>query len=55
MKHTNRNPLRSLAGTALILAVFGAYSAESHMAEALNHAEAAAKADDAKAITKHAE
>ena len=34
-----------LAGTVLTFFSFGAY-AESHMAEALKHAEAATKADD---------
>ena len=43
-----------LAGTALTLASFCAYSAESHMAEALKHAEAASKAADGKAIAEHA-
>ena len=38
------------AAIALTLASFGVYAGESHMAEALKHAEAAAKADDAKAI-----
>jgi len=44
-----------LASTVLTLASFCAYSAESHMAEALKHAEAAAKAADGKAIAEHAE
>jgi hypothetical protein len=45
-----------LAGTALTLASFCAYSAGSgHITEALKHAEAAAKAADGKAIAKHAE
>jgi len=42
-------------GIALTMACFGAYAAESHMAQALKHAEAGAKAADAKAITEHAE
>lgn len=42
-------------GIALTLACFGAFAAESHMAQALTHAEAGAKATDAKAITEHAE
>jgi len=44
-----------LAGIALTLGSFCPAAAESHMAEALKHAEAAAKAGDGKAITKHAE
>ena len=43
-----------LAGTVLTFASLGAY-AESHMAEALKHAEAATKADDTKSIVEHAE
>ncbi len=44
-----------LAGSALALASFCAYSAESHIAEALKHAEAASKATDGKAVAEHAE
>jgi len=44
-----------LAGIALTLASFCAYSAESHIAEALKHAEAASKAADGKAVAEHAE
>ena len=44
-----------LAGIALTLGSFCTYSAESHMAEALKHAEAAATAADGKAIAEHAE
>ena len=44
-----------LAGIVLTLASFGAYAGESHITEALKHAEAAAKADDSKAIVEHAE
>ncbi|QSA97744.1 small metal-binding protein SmbP [Methylococcus sp. EFPC2] len=44
-----------LAGIALTLATFCAYAAENHVAEALKHAEAAAKATDEKAIAEHAE
>lgn len=42
-------------GIAWIMASFGAYAAERHMVQALKHAEAGAKAVDAKAITEHAE
>ena len=55
MKLTNMKLTGLCAAIALALASFGAYAGESHMAEALKHAESAAKADDAKAITEHAE
>ena len=55
MKLTNMKLIGLMAGTVLTAASLGAYAAESHMAEALKHAEAAAKADDSKAITEHAE
>lgn len=42
-------------GLALTFAPVFAYAAESHMAEALKHAEAAAKAPDGKAIAEHAQ
>jgi O-acetylhomoserine/O-acetylserine sulfhydrylase-like pyridoxal-dependent enzyme len=54
MKLTNMKLTGLLAGTVLTFASIGAY-AESHMAEALKHAEAAAKADDTKSIVEHAE
>ena len=54
MKLTNIKLSGLLAGTVLTFATFGAY-AESHMAEALKHAEDAAKADDTKSIVEHAE
>jgi len=54
MKLTSMKLAGLLAGIALTLSAFGAY-AESHMAEALKHAEAAAKADDTKSIVEHAE
>jgi len=54
MKLGNRINTGLLAGVVLALASFGAYAGESHMAEALKHAEAAAKADDGKTIAKHA-
>ncbi len=44
-----------LTGVVLTLASFGAYAGESHVAEALKHAEASAKADDSKTIVEHAE
>ena len=55
MKLINMKLTGLLAGTVLTLASFGAYAGESHMAEALKHAEAAAKADDGKTIAEHAE
>ena len=54
MKLTNMKLPGLLAGIVLTFFSFGAY-AESHMAEALKHAEAAAKADDTKSIVEHAE
>ncbi len=54
MKLINMKLTGLLTGAVLIFASLGAY-AESHMAEALKHAEAAAKADDTKSIVKHAE
>lgn len=43
-----------IAGFALSAGPLAAVGAESHMAEALKHAEAAAGAGDAKAIAEHA-
>ena len=54
MKLTNKKHTGLLAVIVLTFASFGAY-AESHMVEALKHAEAAAKADDTKSIVEHAE
>jgi hypothetical protein len=44
-----------LVSTVLIMASASAYAGESHMAEALKQAEAAAKADNGKAIAEHAD
>ena len=55
MKLINMKLSGLLAGTVLTVASFGAYAGESHMTEALKHAEAAAKADDSKSIVEHAE
>lgn len=55
MKLTNMKFIGLLAGAVLTLASVGAYAGESHMTEALKHAEAAAKAADVKAIAEHAE
>jgi len=43
------------AGIILTFVSYGVYAGESHMAEALKHAEAAAKATDGKTIAEHAE
>ena len=43
-----------IAGAALSFGSVVAYAAESHMAEALKHAEAAAGSADAKGIAEHA-
>lgn len=55
MKFTHIKLTGLCAGIALTLASFGAYAGESHMVEALKHAEAAAKAVDGKAIAEYAE
>lgn len=55
MKH-NKTRLTGLwAGIILTLCSLGAYAAEEHVEEALKHAKAAAKADDAKEIVQHAQ
>jgi hypothetical protein len=55
MKLTNMKFTGLLLGTILTVATFGAYAGESHMAEALKHAQAAVKADDGKGVAKHAD
>ena len=55
MKLTDMKLTALLAGIILTFAAFGTYAGESHMAEALKHAEAAVKADDGKGIAEHAE
>jgi Small metal-binding protein len=55
MKLTNMKLTGLLLGSILTVATFGAYAGESHMAEALKHAQAAVKADDGKGIAKHAD
>lgn len=55
MKLTNIKLTGLCAGIALTLASFGAFAEESHMEQALTHAEAAAKAVDGKAVAEHAE
>jgi hypothetical protein len=44
-----------LVGIALGLGSYRIYAEEHHMKEAINHAEAATKGSDGKAIAKHAE
>jgi hypothetical protein len=55
MKLTNIKLTGLLLGSILTVATFGAYAGESHMAEALKHAQAAVKADDGKGVAKHAD
>ena len=54
MKLTPMKLTGLLAGIALTFGSFCAYAAESHMEQALKHAEAAAKATDGKVISEHA-
>lgn len=54
MKLTNMKFTGLCASIILTLCSFGAYAAESHMEQALKHAEAAVKSDDGKAIAEHA-
>lgn len=59
MQHTNMK-LAGLLSSAVFLAIasFGVYAGESHIAEAIKHTEASAKAADGKAvisIVEHAE
>jgi predicted cobalt transporter CbtA len=54
MKLGNITTAGLLASVVLALASFSATAGESHMAEALKHAEAAAKSDDGKTIAEHA-
>lgn len=55
MKLTNKKLTGLWVGTVLTFASLGAYAAESHMAEALKHTEAAAQAGDGKTIAEHAD
>ncbi len=55
MKLTNMKLTGLLAGAVLTLVPLVVYAGESHMAEALKHAEAAASAADGKTIAEHAE
>lgn len=55
MKPTTMKLTCLWAGVVLSLASYAAYAAESHMAQALKHAEAAAKATDGKLISEHSE
>jgi cell division protein FtsB len=55
MKLTNMKLIGLLAGTVLAIASFGAYAGESHIAQAIKNAEAAANATEGKIIAEHAE
>jgi len=55
MKLTNMKLIGLLAGTVLTFASFGAYAGESHIAQAIKDAEAAANATEGKIIAEHAE
>jgi len=55
MKLINMKGFGLLVSTVLIMASAGAYAGESHMADALKHAEAAAKSDNGKEIVEHAD
>ncbi len=50
----NRPSIGFIAGLALSFGPLAAVAAESHMGEALKHAEAAAAAADAKGVAEHA-
>jgi hypothetical protein len=54
MKKNNMKLSALLIGGALTFASFFTYAAESHMTEALKHAEAATKATEGKATAEHA-
>jgi O-acetylhomoserine/O-acetylserine sulfhydrylase-like pyridoxal-dependent enzyme len=55
MKSTYTKLSGLLFSIVLTFGSFGAYAGESHMAEALKHAEATVKAADGKSIVQHAE
>lgn len=55
MKLTNTKISSLWAGLILIFCSFYAYAEESHIAQAIKHAEAATKAQGGKAIAEHAE
>lgn len=55
MKLNNMQYTGLLLGTILTVSTFAGYAGESHMAEALKHAQAAVKADDGKGVAKHAD
>jgi len=55
MKLTNMKLTVLCAGIVLAFSSLTAYAAEDHVEEALKHAKAAAKADDASAVVQHAE
>jgi hypothetical protein len=55
MKFTNMKLIGLWAGIVLAFCSFYVYAEESHISQAITHAEAAAKATGGKAITEHAE
>jgi hypothetical protein len=55
MKFTKMKLIGLWAGIVLASCSFYAYAEESHISQAIMHAEAAAKADGGKAIAEHAE
>ncbi|WP_347986504.1 small metal-binding protein SmbP [Methylomonas sp. AM2-LC] len=55
MNNSKKIQIGFLAGMALTLCTFNVLAADSHFAQALKHAEEAAKAVDAKSIVVHAE
>lgn len=55
MKLTNIKTIGLWAGMVLAFCSFGAYAAESHLEQALEHAQASAKATDGKSIAEHAD
>lgn len=55
MKNNTMKIAALCLGISLAGASFATYAAESHIAEAIKHAEAASKATDGKTITEHAE
>lgn len=49
------NPVALIGALAFALGSAGSFAAESHIAEAVSHAETASKAADARAVVEHAE
>jgi ferritin-like metal-binding protein YciE len=55
MKITNRKPHALWVGAVVALAATGAFAVDNQLAQALQHAETAAKTADVKEIESHAE